>query len=187
MRFLLSVAVLALAACAGPVARVSETGVARAAVRDFSLDARFSVTQDAERHSGRLSWQHRSEGDELQLASPFGQVVAEISIDRRRARLVASDRRVYEAADGEQLTRAVLGYALPVDRLADWVLARGRDAGHARITADAAGRPQAMVEDGWQISYEYDHDDVDALPARLLATRSGGPELRLRIENWRTP
>jgi outer membrane lipoprotein LolB len=186
-RRLLSVAALLLTACAAPALRVGDGMQPRTAVRDFSLDARFSVTQAAERHSGRLSWQHRDGGDELQIASPFGQIVAEISVDRRRARLVAADQRVFEAADVQQLTEEVLGYRLPVNRLADWVLARRRDAAGVAVAADAAGRPQAISDDGWQITYEYDQDGADALPSRLFATRPGGPELRLRIEEWRTP
>ena len=187
-RFLLPAAALMLAACAAPLVQPGEPMPPRATVRDFSLEARFSVTQDAERHSGRLSWQHRGEGDELQIASPFGQTVAEISIGAGRARLVASDRRVFDAPDVQQLTREVLGYSLPINRLADWVL--GRDGGSAttlRGARDQFGRPLAIEEDGWQISYDYEQDGAEALPASVFATRAGGPELRLRIEEWRVP
>lgn len=183
-RFLLPLAVLLLSACAGPAVQVGDAMPPRAAIRDFSLDARFSVTHEAERHSGRLSWRHAGASDELQLSSPFGQVVAEVQIDSRRARLVASDRRVYEAPDVQQLTREVLGYPLPIRRLSEWVL--GRESGRGQVEKDALGRPSRIEDDGWQISYEYDQESGDALPARLVVTRPGGPDLRLRIEEWRS-
>ena len=152
---------------------------------DFSLEARFSVSSDAERHSGRLFWRHGSGRDELQLSSPFGQVVAEIQVDRQRARLVTSDRRVFEALDAQQLTREVLGYSLPISRLSDWVL--GRPAEGGRVERDALKRPLRMEEGGWLIDYEYDDAGADALPGMLVVRRPGGPELRLRIEEWRAP
>ncbi len=86
-----------LAGCAGPAAKSGNETSAfppRSAVTDFSLEARFSVTSDGERHSGRLSWRHSDDRDELRLSSPFGQVVAEILVDRQTARLVTSDRRL---------------------------------------------------------------------------------------------
>lgn len=189
LRFLLPAAVvLLLAGCATPGTQPDAPLPPRPAIRDFSLEARFSVTQDAERHSGRLSWQHREQGDELQIVSPFGQIVAEISINSERARLTTSDRRVFEAPGAQQLTREVLGYALPIDRMADWVLAREHgatvDHGGAR---DRFGRPLVIEEDGWRISYDYEQDGTGALPAGMVATRAEGPELRLRIEEWRVP
>lgn len=184
-RLLLPLVVLLLSACAGPAGQVGDAMPSRAAIRDFSLDARFSVTHEAERHSGRLSWRHVGVRDELQLSSPFGQVVADVRIDAQGARLVASDRRVYEAPDVQQLTRQVLGYPLPIRGLAEWVL--GREAAGGRMEKDALGRPRLIEEDGWQISYEYDREASDALPSLLIVTRSGGPDLRLRIEEWRAP
>jgi outer membrane lipoprotein LolB len=185
-RYFLFLVLGLLAACAGPGANVTEIPLPRGDVRDFSLEARFSVTQESERHSGRLSWRHGADGvDELQIASPFGQVLADIRIDSQRARLVASDRRVFEAADAQQLTHEVLGYPLPINRLSAWVLARAGEG--ARVQLDQLGRPQAIEEDGWSIRYEYEQETADALPALMTVTRWGGLELRLRIEEWRTP
>jgi outer membrane lipoprotein LolB len=185
IRYLFPLVLALLAACAGPGVPVAEVQLPRAAVRDFSLEARFAVTHESERHSGRLSWRHGVGVDELQLSSPFGQVLADIRIDSQRARLIASDRRVFEAADVQQLTREVLGYPLPIDRLSTWVLARAGVS--ARVEVDGLGRPLGIEEDGWSIIYEYDQETVEALPALIVVARQGGPELRLRIEDWRTP
>lgn len=187
-RVLFSLAVLLLAGCAGPATPpggADGTFPPRSMVTDFSLEARFSVTGDGGRHSGRLSWRHVNGRDELQLSSPFGQVLAEIQLDRQKARLVTSDQRVFEAPDAQQLTREVLGYALPIQQLSDWVL--GRQASGGQVKLDALGRPLQIDEGGWLITYEYDQDTADAVPGMLAVSRPGGPDLRLRIEEWRVP
>lgn len=185
IRYFLLLVLALLAACAGPGIQVAEALLPRTEVRDFSLEARFSVTHERERHSGRLSWRHGAGVDALQIASPFGQVLADIRIDNQQARLITSERQVFEAADVQQLTREVLGYPLPIDRLSVWVLARAGK--NARVQTDSLGRPQGIQEDGWSITYEYDEEAADALPTLMAVARAGGPELRLRIEEWRTP
>ncbi len=187
IRHFLPLVLALLAACAGPGTQLVEAPILlpRAAVRDFSLEARFSVTHERERHSGRLSWRHDAGVDALQIASPFGQVLADIRIDDQQARLITSDRQVFEAADVQQLTREVLGYPLPIDRLSGWVL--GRAGKNARVQTDTLGRPQDIEDGDWSITYAYDGDAADALPGLMAVTRAGGPELRLRIEEWRTP
>lgn len=172
------VAALLLAACTTlPVS----TGLpAREAIRDFAIEARFALTQDQQRHAGRLSWQHADQRDALTVASPFGQTMAEILVVPGKARLETSDRQIHEAADAASLTRDVLGYALPIAALADWLLGRGGE-----VVRDEAGRPAYLSAAGWEIRYEYDEPGASALPARLQATRVGGPDIRLRIEEWK--
>lgn len=165
-----------LAACTPTVVRQGEGG---AGTGNFSIEARISVSTESERFSGRLSWMHSSTRDALRLVSPFGQVVAEIDSQPGLARLISSDRRHFEAGSVEQLTRDVLGYALPVDQLAGWV--RGLPGTAARVERDARGRVVSLDEDGWSIAYDYEDGD---LPVRLTVVRPGGPELRLRIEEW---
>lgn len=183
---LLSLAAL-LAGCAGPSVVPGQALPTRDRIADFSLEARFSLTQAHERHAGRLSWRHAGERDELLLSSPFGQGVAEITLDRGYARLVASDRQVHEAADAEALTRDVLGYPLPIERLSSWLLGRGTTG--AVLSPDSLGRPRTLASGVWFIEYEYGDDSRDALPSRLSIRRSGdaGPEILLRIEEWRVP
>lgn len=173
---------LLLSACASPVAYRGDAPLPHGGIGAFSLEARFSVSGDGERHSGRLSWRHAEDADELRILSPFGQVVAEIDVRPGVARLTTADRRVFEAPDAPQLTREVLGYALPIGRLPAWVLARPDR--QASVQADAAGRPVLVDDEGWRIEYEYADDAAARLPTRLTATRVGSPELRLRIEEW---
>ena len=173
-------AVLSLAGCAALPQSPGNHAVARRdAIDDFSLEARFSLRHEDQNYSGRLSWRHVGGDDELLLASPFGQGLAQLTSNRRGAQLTMSDGQVYTAEDGTALTRQVLGYPLPVAQLADWVRGRG-----AAIEADARGRPLRLRHDGWNIADEYASDDAQAPPSRIVAQRDDGAELRLRIDEW---
>jgi len=170
------------AACAVlPSAPGGVASARRDALDDFSLEARFSLRHEDKNYSGRLSWHHSGADDELLLASPFGQGLAQITTSARGAQLTMSDGQVYAAADSESLTRQVLGYPLPLAQLTDWV--RGRGAGGS-LELDGSGRPLRLRHDGWRIDYEYDSDEPQSPPSRLFAQRDDGLELRLRIDEW---
>ena len=172
-----------LAGCAAlPTSAPEPAGLSRNALDDFVIEGRFSLRQDEQSHSGRLRWKHAGRSDEVLLASPFGQGVAEIVADARSALLTTSDGKTYSAMDAESLTEQVLGYRLPLSLLADWV--RGRLAPESIAERDALGRPIAMRHEDWRVDYEYDSDAPDALPGRLFAERVGVFELRLRIDEW---
>jgi outer membrane lipoprotein LolB len=154
----------------------------RGALESFLLEGRFSLRQDEQNHSGRLSWRHTADGDELLLASPFGQGIAEIVADAGQATLTTSDGKTFIAPDVPSLTGQALGYRLPLKNLSDWV--RGHAAGAEVVARDALGRPLQLRYEDWRIEYAYEGDDPAALPARLFAERSGAFELRLRIDEW---
>lgn len=174
-------ALLLLTACASPaVLPDGALPATRAAIDAFALEGRFALRQGDKNYSGRLSWRHGDGQDEVLLSSPFGQGLAQITANAAGAQLTTSDGKHYAAANGELLTRQVLGYPLPLAQLADWL--RGRGAGD--FVYDAQRRPLQLSDSGWRIDYEYDSDAAQALPARLFAQRTDGVELRLRIDEW---
>lgn len=174
--------VLLLAGCAATLPRPDADRVSGDQLETFSLEGRFSLRQEERNHSGRLSWKHSGEGDELLLASPFGQGIAEIVVNADMATLTTNDGKVYSASDAPTLTEQILGYRLPLTLLADWV--RGRNAGAEVVERDAHGRALRLRHEDWRIEYGYDGDDPLAPPGRLFAERAGVFELRLRIDEW---
>lgn len=178
-------AALWLAACAS-VPPAAAPGPARAVLGNFQLEARFALRstpygEAPQSASGRLSWRHENAGDRVLVANPLGGGLADIEISRP-SRLTLADGRVREAEDADTLLRETTGYALPVARLAGWLV--GRPLADGRLTRDAAGRPQRLLEAGWLVDYAYDDDVPEAMPARLTIIRDGELELRLRIESW---
>lgn len=176
------VCALLLAGCAATLPRSDAERFSGAELDAFALEGRFSLRQDERNHSGRLSWKHSAAGDELLLASPFGQGIAEIMVNAETATLTTNDGKVYSASDATVLTEQVLGYRLPLPLLADWV--RGRAGAAEVVDRDGYGRPLRLRHEDWRVDYGYDSDDPLAPPGRLFAERFGVFELRLRIDEW---
>lgn len=169
-----------LTSCAGlPSSRVETPG--RDALDNFALEGRFSLRHEDRSYSGRLSWRHAGFSNELLLASPFGQGMAEISTDEAGARLTTSDGKLFSAPTVEELTTQVLGYPLPLAELTDWI--RGRATAGAR-EIDGFGRLQRLRHEGWVIEFAYAADGLGEPPNRIIAERAGGFEIRLRIDEW---
>lgn len=176
-----------LVACAS-APRLQEGLPGRQDLRDFAVEARFALK--IERHgevvqhgSGRLSWNHKNSGDAVFLANPLGTGLAEIDIGPQGARLRDARGELHQHADADVLMQQVTGYALPVSRLAFWLLGRPGVAGE--LQSDAQGRPQRLREGGWQIDYVYADAAAESLPVRLEINRAGEVQLILRIEEWR--
>lgn len=173
---------LLLTACAAlPSAQGEQPS--RDSLADFSLEGRFALRYEEKNYSGRLSWRHLGNHNELLLSSPFGQGLAEIVSEPQQARLTLSDGKIYEAADAEMLTRQVLGYPLPLAQLTDWV--RGRTAG-GEVDRDSFGRVLQLWHEAWKIEYDYADDEPQSPPSRIFAKNANGIELRLRIDQWRS-
>jgi outer membrane lipoprotein LolB len=171
-----------LGGCAGLLSCPESASPSRDTLTAFSLEGRFSLRCEDKNYSGRLSWRHSGMNNELLLASPFGQGMAEVMTSENGARLTTADGKAYSAIDAETLTNQVLGYTLPLARLTDWVRGRGAATGAAEL--DAHGRLLRLRHEDWSVEYGYDNDDPQAPPSRIFAERVGGFELRLRIDEW---
>lgn len=160
----------------------------REQVDNFTLEARFALRvmlpdQAAQSSGGRLTWEHRRDGERILIANPIGVGIAEISSMPGYARLQTGDGRIRESDDADALMEEVTGQRLPVSRLPAWLLGRaGRD---AVLSRDEQGRPSRLSEAGWRIDYNYEAGQANALPSRLTLNRANEIELRLRIEEWK--
>jgi outer membrane lipoprotein LolB len=134
------------------------------------------------REGDRIRWTANDKARGL-----FNSALARVATVESGAIVVeTADRQRHEAENAADLTRAVLGYALPVAELANWLLGRSAAGAGQSMKRDAAGRPLHLDAGGWEIAYEYDEPGADALPVRLHVWREDGPDIRLRIEEWKT-
>jgi len=180
--WLLMAIVLAICACgsAPPTAR-PQPWATREEVQDFLLVGRFSVQHEGKAYTGRISWRHAGQNNDLLISSPFGQALAEVVSDADGARLTTSGGTQY-AESPDALVQTVLGYPLPLSRLLAWL--RGLAADDAEVTRDTHGRPLYWRQGEWRLEYAYADDDPRALPSRLFAASESAFELRLRIDEW---
>ncbi|MCO5100805.1 MAG: outer membrane lipoprotein LolB [Burkholderiaceae bacterium] len=146
-------ATLFVAGCATPVA---PTVVAPPAAPPNFWSGRFAVTYAEggyqpreERSSGRFTLLANGERRELDLSSPLGQTIAQVTLDSGEAVLVASDGSRYRAPSAETLTEQVFGWRVPIGDLPRWLAGRV-----AKPTQREDGRVVAGVDGGWSVRFE---------------------------------
>jgi outer membrane lipoprotein LolB len=172
-----------LAACAA-IAPVSRPPVAVPAEEAFGIDGRLSARHGTQAVAAHFAWTHAAPRDELVVATPLGQTIAElagdVSVPHVEVRM--ADGRREEARDWTELTTRSLGFALPVAWLSAWVRgAPHADAPHA-IEVDAFGRASVLRQNGWEVVYGY-ADESSRLPTRL---RLAYPDVDIAIvvDRW---
>jgi outer membrane lipoprotein LolB len=175
----------ALSGCASiPPAQVLPAS--NASISAFSLNGRVAVKMDDRGYTASLRWRHSAAGDSLRLLSPIGSVVGEIEADSTGATLTTGDKKVYRSNDAQSLTRAVLGWDLPLAGLRYWVTGRADPASPVQAQdRDDRERLKSLTQNDWRIAYlEYFGDS--ALPARLSLAYDR-LNLRLIVEHWELP
>lgn len=166
-RIFAAAATLVLSACAQIPAERTD-GPLGPAVDSFNVVGRLMLRQGERRDHLRIDWEHTPRADELMLTTPLGQGVARLSRDGGGALLEMADGRRLRAADWRALAADVVGTALPLDELPEWL--RG-----------ARPRRTESVE-GWRVEV------VEAAPyrhgvlPRVIEARRGEVELRLVVD-----
>ena len=146
-------AALLAAGCATPVP--PPVPAASGATPNF-WSGRFAVTYSEggyqpreERSSGRFTLLADGERRELELSSPLGQTMAQVTLDANEAVLVASDGSRYRAPSAETLTEQVFGWRVPIGDLPRWLAGRV-----AQPTQRDGGRVVAGIDSGWSVRFE---------------------------------
>lgn len=143
------------------------------------MDGRVAAHRGDTHHYANISWRHAPAGDDIVLTTPLGQGVAQLSRSAEGARLKVADGRVVAAADWEELSARVFGFALPLEGMPRWLLGDV-----AATQRDGKDRPQTALANGWVIRYlGYESDAADALPV-LVDFRRDDIEVRLKVDSW---
>jgi len=196
------VLVFLLAACAAPRGeRPDDPAAAWAQHRDrvetiesWRVEGRLSVrgSQEGRRSAAGgtvgFDWHEQpGAGFRLDLAGAWGQSVARVQADGRRARLDVGDGRVFVGTDARQLLADVYGWDIPVAGLRRWLLGlAGEGADPASYELDRRGRLASLEWREWLVEYRrYRQVDGLDLPVDLVATRAdGGARLRVIVDRW---
>lgn len=141
-------------------------------IAHFFVSGRLALQQGERRDFLKFDWQHDSVRDIVLLLSPLGQGIAEIVRDESGARLLRPGEAPIEAADIASLTQQVLGTAVPLQELGNWL--RGARGASGEI-------------DGWRIvvtqTVVHPASVTGRLPRRLEARR-GDVVLTLIVDDW---
>jgi outer membrane lipoprotein LolB len=157
-------------------------------LNQWDLTAKFSVSTDKGTESGSIRWILNADEERLDVLSPTGSVVAQLTMTESEARLKTDDEETV-AKDAETLFRDVMDISLPVNALRYWV--RGLDAPDLPLEGvekDSEGRITELAQDGWQLAYNGNISIESGthrfeVPRRLTATR-GEIEIRWASTEW---
>jgi len=153
---------------------------------EYSVSGRMSVryvnatSSQREQLYGGFEWVEHGNAIALTLTDPLGQGVARIESNPQRTSIMLRDGSTRSAPTPEALTRATLGWTLPLSGLRNWL--RGHGGKGARTETNAAGRIRSVQEDGWLVRYpQIDSDPVGHISRIDLDYSGPGPEISLRL------
>lgn len=177
--------ILLLSGCAAlPVPQAPQTAITPATIKVWSINGRISLSRgDKGWHAG-LNWENRADHYRLQVTGPLGQGGLQLTGDANGVTLVDSEARVYKAHDVDVLLAEVTGWDLPVAGMQYWVRGLSAPDSAVRVTLDAHGRLQQLVQSGWVITYQrYQTIAGNDWPAKLKLVHDD-LAVRLVIDRW---
>ena len=185
-----SIQPIALAPNATPVAPMS-------VLAQFSLSGRFSAKNSKEQVSGQFRYSQSSIGGgvtsrQMNLFSPLGTPLAEITADRESATLTLANGQIQRAASLTDLMRTVIDLPVTDATLSAWLQGEPFDASVLALTTterDASGAVSRFVESGWEIAISARMEGGTSAPKRMRWGMLGEPDTEIRwvIDEWNVP
>lgn len=155
-----------------------------AKIQTFSLKGRLGVVTQKQGFSGGIEWQHQATTDNIDVYSPVGSKVANITKTSSQVVLTDQKSQQTKAKDAETLTESTLGFRLPLSGLSDWAIGRPTASKIAASNWDAQGRLTMLKQDGWDIGFEnYLESNGTFLPTKIVL-KSEQVNLKLLVEKW---
>lgn len=113
-------ALLLLAACAQPNLPQQNNWQVAEQVQDFSADGRLAVKVEGKGSYANFDWTYQNAVQTIDVNTPLGNTVGQLCQDSEGVLAVDSKGKVYQAETAEELSRQLLGFALPVQYLHIW-------------------------------------------------------------------
>ena len=156
-------------------------------IKAFALKGRLGAVTQKQGFSGGIDWQHQAITDNIDVFSPVGGKVANITKNPSGVTLTSQNGHSISAQDAESLTETTLGFRLPLSGLSDWAVGRPTASKIEASSWDEQGKLLTLKQDGWDISYE-NYADIDgiSLPKKILL-KSEKVNLKLLVETWDLP
>ena len=167
-----------------PADRYEARADALAATTGWALKGRLALRDERDGGSGTLQWRQGIEGSRMDFHGALGRGAWRLQADSSGAELELADGRRFRAETVNELALEQLGWTVPVDALAWWVLGlQAPGAVEARVLSED-GTLQRLLQRDWIIEYgRYREVDGLELPIRLTATR-GERSVRLAVRDW---
>ena len=147
----------------------------------FDAAGRLSARRGDDGAAVHFTWAHSAAADRFDVATPLGQVVARMRGNGAGVRVERPGEAPVAYSDWNALTREVLGVAIPVDGMANWIQGAPTGLGAFDMERDAGGRPLVLRQLGWEIVYTYTEAAVPARPTRLVMRYPGSEPIEVRV------
>jgi outer membrane lipoprotein LolB len=174
-----------LAGCASAPPQVAVSGLNRVVQEKFELDGRMAVHYRNDNSSASIHWQHRPEIDNLTLSSPLGQTLTVLTRDAAGATLIDSGQKTYRAQNVAELTERLMGWQLPLESLAYWIVGHAAPGEPYQVHQDAEQGLTRLMQSGWVVTYSrWQQVGGVNLPNRLTVA-GRGVEVKLVVGSWK--
>lgn len=174
-----------LAGCASAPPRIAVSGLNQVVQERFELDGRMAVHYRNDNSSAAIHWRHRPEIDSLTLSTPLGQTLTALTRDADGVTLVDSGQKTHHAQNVADLTERLLGWRLPLENLAYWIVGHAAPDQTYQVQQDAEHGITRLIQAGWVVTYSrWQQVGGVNLPDKLTLT-GRGVEVRLVIGDWK--
>lgn len=171
--------VLVLSGCAAPAPDHLPAGTLEQRHGRFVVQS-TEVGEPPENIQGNFVWRKQGPGWQLDLNSPLGATLARLTVGPGQAVLEQPDAPTRRAASGQVLLADLLGAAVPVDALEDWLRGRiGNEQDVRDVKRDASGRVQSFVQGSWRVTFER-YGEFGPELVRVVG-QQGGRKVNLRL------
>ena len=151
----------------------------------WRLTGRISIKYLDDGWNAGLVWRQSAVDYDLRLQGPLGQGALLLQGNDQRVELVDAKGGRDSALDAETLMYRHLGWQLPLSGMKYWIHGRSEPGQPAEWRRDMSGRPEQLIQSGWQIDFSKYRPAPDgaSLPGRIDFAR---PDLqaRLIIDRW---
>jgi len=163
---------------ANQAARAARLG----ALQAWSMSGRIAVTNGQQGGSGRIEWRQDGARYAVTLSAPVTRQSWRVAGGADGATIEGLSGGPRQGPDAGALVFDATHWRVPVDALADWLLALPRRGDTAHFGDD--GRIDRIEGEGWVVDYS-DWRPVEGveLPGRVEAQR-GASKVRLVVDAW---
>lgn len=154
-------------------------------IQQFSLKGRLGVITKPKSFSASLAWQHNPELDNVDIYSPLGGKVANITKTPDQVTLTENEEKVISEKDVESLTENTLGFKLPLSGLSFWALGKPSNEGIVNLmTWDDNGRVNLLHQNGWVIEYNTYTTNGDVTLPNKVTLKNDQITIKLIVDKW---
>lgn len=144
----------------------------------WSFAGRLAITGAKDAWQASISWAHRPDDEQIQLAGPLGQGATRIALSKGQVVIDSGAGRRQSSTQVEAFINQQLGMFVPVRSLRFWVT--GMPAPSAAFLVTDAG----FTQNGWLVEYPQMQSVGAQLMPRKMTVSNPQVKLKLIINEW---